>query len=226
MQRRGRSVVTSVTPKPYGDVTDFVVLLTDFVRRDVERTTPSPSTQNPNRHPAFDSGVGGMSGSASRSRYADHTRERAVVSSVAASPLERGRPHDGTHGIPPPDPHCHCVGNDGCLHRRADPRVVSDVCAARRREILGVNATTRWNERAATLLGQRPPANGQAAASRILTYLSLAQYRAALAAESGKQGSTHPSVSAAVGGASAAVLSGFFGLDVAAIEAQLDADLA
>jgi membrane-associated phospholipid phosphatase len=89
-----------------------------------------------------------------------------------------------------------------------------------------VNATTRWNERAATLLGQRPHANGQAAASRILTYLSLAQYRAALAAESGTQGSTHPSVSAAVGGASAAVLSGFFGLDVAAIEAQLDADLA
>ena len=89
-----------------------------------------------------------------------------------------------------------------------------------------VNATTRWNERASTLLGQRPPANGQAAASRILTYLSIAQYRAALAAESGKERSVHPSVSAAVGGASAAVLSAFFALDVAAIEALLDADLA
>ena len=89
-----------------------------------------------------------------------------------------------------------------------------------------VNATTRWNERASTLLGQRPPANGQAAASRILTYLSIAQYRAVLAAESGKERSMHPSVSAAVGGASAAVLSGFFALDVAAIEALLDADLA
>ena len=89
-----------------------------------------------------------------------------------------------------------------------------------------VNATTRWNERAATLLGQRPPANGQAAASRILTYLSLAQYRAALAAESGKERSMHPSVSAAVGGASAAVLSSFFPLDISAIETMLDADLA
>jgi len=36
----------------------------------------------------------------------------------------------------------------------------------------------------------------------------------------------HPSVSAAVGGASAAVLNAFFPLDVATIEGQLDADLA
>src|SRR5699024_1763019 len=48
------------------------------------------------------------------------------------------------------------------------------------------NASTRWNARASQLLAQRPPANGQAAASRILTYLSLAQYRAVLAAEDGK----------------------------------------
>ena len=88
-----------------------------------------------------------------------------------------------------------------------------------------VTASTRWNERAIALLNQRPPANGQAAASRVLTYLSLAQYRAVLAAESGNDGSTHPSVSAAVGGASAAILSRFFPLDVAAIEGQLDGDL-
>jgi membrane-associated phospholipid phosphatase len=89
-----------------------------------------------------------------------------------------------------------------------------------------VTASTRWNERANVLLTQRPPANAQAAASRILTYLSLAQYRAVLAAEAGNDGSTHPSVSAAVGGASVAVLSSFFPLDVAALEAQLDGDLA
>ena len=89
-----------------------------------------------------------------------------------------------------------------------------------------VNASTRWNERATVLLTQRPPANAQAAASRILTYLSLAQYRAVLAAEAGKAGSTHPSVSAAVGGASAAVLNAFFPLDVGTTEGQLDADLA
>ena len=91
-----------------------------------------------------------------------------------------------------------------------------------------VNASTRWNERAVALLALRPPANGQAAASRVLTYLSLAQYKAVLAAENGKRGSMHPSVSAAVGGASAAVLNSFFPLagDVATTEANLDADLA
>lgn len=87
-------------------------------------------------------------------------------------------------------------------------------------------ASPRWNERALQLIGLRPPANGQAATSRMLTYLSIAQYRAVLAAENGKQQSTHPSIAAAVGGASAAVLNSFFPLDVASIEAQLDADLA
>ena len=89
-----------------------------------------------------------------------------------------------------------------------------------------VTASTRWNERANQLLTQRPPANGQAAASRILTYLSVAQYRAVLAAEAGKDGRTHPSIPAAVGGASVAVLNAFFPLDVSTIEAQLDGDLA
>jgi membrane-associated phospholipid phosphatase len=89
-----------------------------------------------------------------------------------------------------------------------------------------VNASTRWNERAISLLSTRPPAtNGQAAVSRMLTYLSIAQYRAVLAAENGKQGPTHPSVPAAVGGASVVVLSSFFPLDVATFEAQLDGDL-
>jgi membrane-associated phospholipid phosphatase len=86
-------------------------------------------------------------------------------------------------------------------------------------------ASTIWNARAITLLGQRPPANAQAAVSRILTYLSLAQYRAVLAAEDGKNRSTHPSVPAAVGAASAAVLDAFFPLDVSAIDALLTADI-
>jgi membrane-associated phospholipid phosphatase len=88
-----------------------------------------------------------------------------------------------------------------------------------------VTASTRWNRRVAGLVALRPPTNGQAAASRILTYLSLAQYRAVLAAEASKDGSIHPSTSAAVGAASVAVLSGFFPLDSAALESQLDADL-
>ena len=89
-----------------------------------------------------------------------------------------------------------------------------------------VTASTRWNRRVAGLLALRPPANGQAATSRVLTYLSIAQYRAVLAAEAGKVGSMHPSVPAAVGAASVAVLSKFFSRDSATLEDQLDADLA
>jgi membrane-associated phospholipid phosphatase len=89
-----------------------------------------------------------------------------------------------------------------------------------------VTASTRWNRRVAGLVALRPPANGQAAMSRVLTYLSLAQYRAVLAAEDGKERSNHPSGSAAVGAASVAVLSRFFPLDSATLEGQLDADLA
>jgi len=89
-----------------------------------------------------------------------------------------------------------------------------------------VSASVRWNQRAVALVVARPPAgNGQAAVSRILTYLSLAQYRAVLAAQAAG-GSRPPSVAAAVGGASAVVLGSFFPLDVAAIEAQLNGDLA
>jgi membrane-associated phospholipid phosphatase len=87
-------------------------------------------------------------------------------------------------------------------------------------------ASTRWNERTATLLGQFPPAtNAQAAASRILTYLSLAQYRAVLAAEASKDRSVHPSVSAAVGAASVTVLSQFFPAAATSLEDDFDTDL-
>lgn len=87
-------------------------------------------------------------------------------------------------------------------------------------------ASARWNERAAALLTSRPPANGQAAASRVFTYLSVAQYRAVLAAEAYHSGSTHPSVEAAVGAASAVILSAMFPLDTATIKADLARDLA
>jgi membrane-associated phospholipid phosphatase len=91
---------------------------------------------------------------------------------------------------------------------------------------VSVSTSVRWNERAVALVELRQPAsNGQAAVSRILTYLSLAQYRAVTAAKAAG-GAKPPSVSAAVGGASVAVLNSFFPLDVAATEAQLNGDLA
>ena len=87
-----------------------------------------------------------------------------------------------------------------------------------------VSTSVRWNRRAIALVVARQPAsNGQAAVSRILTYVSLAQYRAVQAAT---KDTKRPSVSAAVGAASAVVLNSFFPLDVASIEAQLNGDLA
>lgn len=92
---------------------------------------------------------------------------------------------------------------------------------------LRVSTSARWNQRAVALVIARQPAsNGQAAVSRILTYLSLAQLRAVNAALAAANPTRPPSVSAAIGGASAAVLNAFFPLDVASTEATLNGDLA
>lgn len=89
-----------------------------------------------------------------------------------------------------------------------------------------LGASVAWNERAVALIVARQPAsNGQAAVSRILTYVSLAEYRAVLAAQAAA-GTKPPSAAAAVSAASAAVLNSFFPLDTAATEAQLRSDLA
>ena len=77
-------------------------------------------------------------------------------------------------------------------------------------------ATVAWNELADRLLARRPTT-----ALRVDVYLALAQLRAAEAAEAGTQ--PHPPISAAIGGASVAVLSAFFPLDGAHLEAALDA---
>jgi hypothetical protein len=77
-------------------------------------------------------------------------------------------------------------------------------------------ATVAWNDLADRLLARRPTS-----ALRVDAYLALAQLRAAEAAEAGTQ--PHPPTSAAIGGASVAVLSVFFPLDIAELEAALDA---
>ena len=81
-----------------------------------------------------------------------------------------------------------------------------------------VGATVRWNELATSLAARRPILAG-----RLYAYLSLAQFRAAEAAE---RIQPHPPTSAAIGAASVAVLKSFFPLDVAEIEAALDAQAA
>lgn len=79
-----------------------------------------------------------------------------------------------------------------------------------------VGATVAWHEHAAVLIARR-----QADAVRFLAYLSLAQFRAAEAANAAP--GPHPPVSAAIGGASAAMARAFFPLDVAEIDTWLAA---
>jgi membrane-associated phospholipid phosphatase len=76
-------------------------------------------------------------------------------------------------------------------------------------------ASVQWNQ-TATDLAALHPVNIQ----RLYTYLSLAQLRAA---EAASKITPHPPISAAIGGASAAVLASFFPGEIAAIEAALDA---
>jgi len=80
-------------------------------------------------------------------------------------------------------------------------------------------ATVGWNQ-LATDLTTAAPAPG-INAIRLYTYLSLAQLRAAEAAQAAP--GPHPPIAAAIGGASVVVLSSFFPGSVAQLEAALDA---
>src|SRR6266566_2915078 len=80
-------------------------------------------------------------------------------------------------------------------------------------------ATVSWNQ-FATDLAQAAPAPG-INTIRLYTYLSLAQFRAAEAAQAAP--GAHPPIAAAIGGASVAVLSSFFPGSVTQLEAALDA---
>lgn len=108
-----------------------------------------------------------------------------------------------------------CSESPTALRERDDALITANSQAVKFWEAL---ASVSWNARAGELLALR--VND---ASRVYAYLHFAQYRAAQAALATRP---HPPVSAAIGGASAAVLSAMFPLDVAWIEAELDADQA
>lgn len=84
-----------------------------------------------------------------------------------------------------------------------------------------VGSSVKWNRRSVALFRARRGNPGRA-----MAYLSLAQYRAVLAAKAGSQASKHPSLAAAAAGASVAVLVHFYPDDAAALEAELDAQSA
>jgi membrane-associated phospholipid phosphatase len=99
-----------------------------------------------------------------------------------------------------------------CSDAPTEPRVNAPAASVNVEHFWDALATTRWNDRATHLLRYTTPTppNGQAWASRTLTYLSLAQYRAALAATSPSNRSKRPSVSAAIGRASVDILTRFY----------------
>ncbi len=80
-------------------------------------------------------------------------------------------------------------------------------------------ATVSWNELASDLAAAAPAPGTNVA--RLYAYLSLAQLRAAEAAQAAP--GPHPPIAAAIGGASVAVLSSFFPGNIAQLEAALDA---
>lgn len=81
-----------------------------------------------------------------------------------------------------------------------------------------VGSSVSWNRKAMALFRARGGNPG-----RMGAYLSIAQYRAVLAAMDQKKGKVHPSLGAAAAGASVAVLKQFYPLDAVAIEAAVDA---
>ena len=82
-------------------------------------------------------------------------------------------------------------------------------------------STVQWNRRSVALFRARGGDVG-----RINAYLSIAQYRAVLAAQDGRHGQSRPSPAGAAAGASVVVLKQFYPLDAGAIDAQLEAQRA
>ncbi len=83
-------------------------------------------------------------------------------------------------------------------------------------DVVTTTSTVRWNRKAISLFRAR---GGNA--GRVNAYLSLAQYRAAMAADQVSHGHTLPSMAAAVASASAVILKQFYPLDLASIDAEL-----
>jgi hypothetical protein len=82
--------------------------------------------------------------------------------------------------------------------------------------VTGSTSSVRWNRKAIALFRAR---GGNA--GRVNAYLSLAQYRAALAADSAKHGQYRPSPAGAVAAASRVVLKQFYPSDAASIDAEI-----
>jgi len=81
-------------------------------------------------------------------------------------------------------------------------------------------SSVAWNRTAREIITARG-GGSPGSQSRILTYLSVAQYNAIVAAEDAKERGDHASPAAAAAGASVVVLKSFFPLDGALLDARL-----
>ena len=116
------------------------------------------------------------------------------------------------------------VGISGCADTSTAPLYRKDASVTSDREapkFWEAGASVRWNGIARGLVATITPKMGQQAALRAMTYLSLAQYNAVVAAEKADENDTHPSEQGAVAGASAAVLTYLFPSAATFIEAQV-----
>jgi membrane-associated phospholipid phosphatase len=81
-------------------------------------------------------------------------------------------------------------------------------------------SSVAWNKTARDLIAARGGGT-PVTQTRVLAYLSVAQYNAVIAAEDAKDGGDHPSPAAAAAGASLVVLKSFFPLDGALLDQTL-----
>ena len=120
------------------------------------------------------------------------------------------------------------TGSSACTGRITDPAPANDVGQALRVDgpALGDSTTSvRWSAIARDFISSKPAATkpNPVATLRAFAYLSLAQYRAVIAAEDSRGHHEHPSSQAAAAAASAVVLGALFPGDAAFFESQLSA---
>jgi PAP2 superfamily len=114
----------------------------------------------------------------------------------------------------------------GCTDRISDPRPGLAAESARRVDAVALGeatASVRWSTITRDFISAKPAAAkpNPVAAFRAYAYLSLAQYRAVIAAEGVRGVPPHPSPQGAVAAASSAVLSALFPADAAFFASQL-----
>ena len=117
------------------------------------------------------------------------------------------------------------VGISSCANQSTAPSIAPfhpSIASERdAKKIPETVASVLWNGIARGLVDTYRPKLGQQAALRAMTYLSLAQYNAVVAAEKAGENDTHPSEQGAVAGASAAVLTYIFPSVATFIETQV-----